>query len=58
MNTYRIVYVTEDGYKDEVVVSAANSIAAALVFEDIAKDFDEEVVSAECFRIIENEVDA
>nr|DAF80923.1 MAG TPA: hypothetical protein [Bacteriophage sp.] len=25
------------------------------VFEDIAKDFDEKVIAADCFRVIEDE---
>ena len=54
MGIWTIVYITESGYEGEVEVSAVNKIMAWDIFEDIAKDFDEKVVNAECFLVKEN----
>lgn len=43
------------GYEDEVEVCAVNKFMAWDIFEDIAKDFDKKVISADCFRVIEDE---
>ena len=48
---WTIVYITESGYEGEVEVSAVNKIMALDIFEDMAKDFDEKVVSADCFLV-------
>lgn len=55
MCIWKISYTTENGYEDEVEVCAANKVMAWSVFGDISKDFDEKVVFAECFRVIEDE---
>ena len=49
MDIWKIIYITESGYEGEVEVSAVNKFMAWDIFEDIAKDFDEKVVSADCF---------
>ena len=49
MGIWTIVYITESGYEGEVEVSAVNKFMAWDIFEDMAKDFDEKVVSADCF---------
>ena len=56
MDIWKIIYITESGYEDEVEVevSAVNKFMAWDIFEDIAKDFDEKVVSADCFLVKEN----
>lgn len=51
MSIWKIVYVTESGYEGEVEVSAVNKFMAWDVFGDIAEDFDEKVVSADCFLV-------
>ena len=54
MGIWTIVYITESGYEGEVEVSAINKIMALDIFEDMAKDCDEKVVSADCFLVKEN----
>ena len=54
MGIWTIVYITESGYEGEVEVSAVNKFMAWDTFEDIAKDFDEKVISADCFLVKEN----
>ena len=54
MGIWTIVYITESGYEGEVEVSAVNKIMALDIFEDMAKDFDEKVISADCFLVKEN----
>lgn len=56
MGIWTIVYITESGYEGEVEVSAVNKFMAWDVFGDIAKDFDEKVVSADCFLVKENKM--
>lgn len=55
MDVWKIIYITESGHEDEVEVCAVNKFMAWDMFEDIAKDFDEKVISADCFRVIEYE---
>lgn len=50
MNEYRIVYRRSDGYEGEEIVMAVNRMMAFMVFEDFGI---EDVVYAECFRVIE-----
>ena len=52
MNEYRIVYRCGNGYEDEVIVCAANRTMAFMVFKKFGI---EDVVYAECFRVIEEE---
>ena len=54
MDIWRIIYITESEYEGEVEVSAVNKFMAWDIFEDIAKDFNEKVVSADCFLVKEN----
>lgn len=54
MGIWKIIYTTESGYESEVEVSAVNKFMAWDIFEDMAKDFDEEVVGADCFLVKEN----
>ena len=54
MDIWKIIYVTESGYEGEVEVSAVNKFMAWDIFEDIAKDFNEKVVSADCFLVEED----
>ena len=54
MGIWKIIYITESGYEDEIEVSAVNKFMAWDIFEDIVKDFDEKVISADCFRVIED----
>ena len=56
MGIWKIVYVTESGYEGEVEVSAVNKFMAWDIFEDMAKDFDEKVISADCFLVKENKM--
>ena len=51
MGIWTIVYITESGYEGEVEVSAVNKIMAWDIFEDMVKDFDEKVISADCFLV-------
>ena len=55
MNKYKIVYQTSDGFEDEVYVYAVNRIAAFMVFEDLGY---EDVVNADCFRVLDDEEEA
>ena len=55
MGIWKIIYTTESVYEDEIKVSAINKSMAWDMFEDIAKDFDEKVISADCFRVIKEE---
>jgi hypothetical protein len=55
MDIWKIIYTTESGYEDEVEVCAVNKVMAWDVFEDIAKDFDEKVVAADCVRVLDEE---
>ena len=54
MDIWRIIYTTESGYEGKVEVSAVNKFMAWDIFEDIAKDFDEKVVSTDCFLVEED----
>ena len=54
MDVWIIIYTTESGYEDEIEVYAVNKFMAWDIFEDIVKDFDEKVISADCFRVIED----
>ena len=56
MGIWTIVYITESGYEGEVEVSAVNKFMAWDIFEDMAKDFDEKVISADCFLVKENKM--
>ena len=51
MGIWKIVQVTESGYEGEVEVRAVNKFMAWDIFEDMAKDFDEKVISADCFLV-------
>ena len=53
MDIWKIIYITESGYEGEVEVSAVNKFMVWDIFEDMAKDFDEKVISANCFLVEE-----
>lgn len=55
MDLWKIIYTTESGYEGEVEVCAVNKFMAWDMFDNIAKDFDEKVIAADCFRVIEDE---
>ena len=55
MDVWKIIYTTESGHEDEIEVCAVNKFMAWDTFEDITKDFDEKVISADCFRIVKEE---
>ena len=54
MNYYRIVYRCSDGYEGEEIIMAANRIMAFEVFKDFGY---EDVVSADCYRIPDDEIE-
>lgn len=54
MGIWKINFTIESGYEGEVEVSAVNKFMAWDIFEDMAKDFDEKVISADCFLVKEN----
>lgn len=51
MNEYRIIYTCSDGYEGEEIVMAVNRMMAFEVFEDLGI---EDVVDADCFRVLDN----
>ena len=55
MGLWKITYRTESGYVGEVEVCAINKFMAWDVFDEIAKEFDEKVVAADCIRILVEE---
>lgn len=54
MDIWKIIYTTESGYEGEVEVCAVNKFMAWGMFKDIAKDFDEKVIFADCFLMEED----
>lgn len=54
MGVWKIVYRTESGYEGEVEVCAVNKVMAWEMFDEIANDFDEKVVAADCMRVEED----
>lgn len=54
MDIWKIIYITESGYEGEVEVIAVNKFIAWNIFEGMAKDFGEKVISADCFLVKEN----
>lgn len=54
MNKYKIIYKCSDGYEDEEIVMAVNRMMAFEVFADLGI---ENVVSADCFRVLDDEED-
>ena len=55
MGLWKITYRTESGYVGEVEVCAVNKFMAWDAFDEIAKEFDEKVVAADCVRILVEE---
>lgn len=55
MGLWKITYRTESGYAGEVEVCAVNKVMAWDVFDEIAKEFDEKVIAADCERILDEE---
>ena len=54
MNTYEIYYATDNSFIDSVFVDAPNRIAAWAEFAELMKNFEDEVVTADCFLVKEN----
>lgn len=54
MNTYEVRYVTENGFVESVTIDAINRVMVWDEFNIIAKNFDDKVVSADCFLVEEN----
>ena len=54
MNKYKIIYKCSDGYEGEEIVMAVNRIMAFEVFQELGI---EDVVSADCFRVLDDEDD-
>ena len=52
MYQYKIVYQCSNGYEGEEIVYAANRIVAFDMFNNLGY---EDVVSADCFRVIDDE---
>lgn len=52
MYEYKIIYQCSDGYKGEEIVMAANRVMAFEVFADLGI---ENVVDADCFRVLDKE---
>lgn len=50
MNEYKIVYKCANGYEGEEIVMAVNRMMAFEVFADLGI---EDVVEADCFRVLE-----
>ena len=51
MNEYKIVYQCGDGYEGEEIVMAVNRMMAFEVFSELGI---EDVVNADCFRVLDN----
>lgn len=51
MYEYKIIYTCSDGYEGEEVVMAVNRMMAFEVFEELGI---EDVVNADCFRVLED----
>lgn len=54
MNTYEIRYVTENGFVGSVTIDAINRVMAWDEFNIITKNFDDKVISADCFLVEED----
>lgn len=52
MYEYRIVYRCADGFEGEETVMAVNRMMAFAVFEELGI---ENIVNADCFRVLDNE---
>lgn len=54
MNTYEIYYATENNFIDSVFVDAPNRIGAQEQFVELMKNFEDEVITADCFLVEED----
>ena len=54
MNTYEIYYTTKNIFIDSVFVEAPNRISAWEQFVELAKNFEDEVITADCFLVEED----
>lgn len=52
MNKYKIIYQCSDGYEGEEIVMAVNRMMAFEVFKDFGY---EDVINADCFRVLDDE---
>lgn len=54
MNTYEIRYVTENGFIESVFIDAPNRVVVWAEFDNMARDFEDKPVGADCFLVKEN----
>lgn len=54
MNIYEIYYAMEDNFIDSVFVEAPNRISAWEQFAEFAKNFEDEIITAECLLVEED----
>jgi len=54
MPTYEFYYATENGHLDSVFASAPNRIVAWEEFGKLVKDFEDEVIAADCYLVEED----
>lgn len=54
MNTYEIYYATENNFIDSVFVDGPNRISAWEQFAELMKNFEDEVITADCFLVEED----
>ena len=52
MTKYKIIYQCSDGYEGEEIVYAVNRLMAFEVFKELGI---EDVVNADCFRVLDDE---
>lgn len=54
MNIYEIYYITKGNFIDNIFVEAPNRIAAWAKFAELTKNFEDEIIGADCFLLEEN----
>ena len=54
MNTYEFLYATENGFIDSVYIDASNRIVAWGEFGAMVKNFEDEVITADCYLVEED----
>lgn len=54
MNTYEIYYTTKSTFIDSVFVDAPSRFSAWEQFIELAKNFEDEVITANCFLVEED----
>lgn len=51
MNIYEIYYITKGNFIDNIFVEAPNRIAAWAKFAELTKNFEDEIIGADCFFV-------